>query len=100
MHFTAPQDGRPGRGLRLDPPVGLRRHLERHSHGRTGLVTWKDIHTGLARLDMLMDKYAGKKIVYVIAATPQWAASDPNAPHAAPWLGAGSNSLPGDLDAS
>ena len=92
MHFTAPQDG---------DPVGDCDWIRLWDCG----VTWKDIHTApdnynWARLDMLMDKYAGKKIVYVIAATPQWAASDPNAPHSAPWLGAGSNSLPGDLNAS
>ena len=28
-------------------------------------------------------------ILYVIGATPLWAARDPEAPHYAPWLGAG-----------
>jgi len=92
MHFTSPQD---------NDPVGEVTHVRLWDCG----VTWKDIHTApdsynWARMDMLMDKYEGKHITYVIAATPQWAASDPNAPHAAPWLGAGSNSLPGDLNAS
>ena len=92
MHFTSPQDS---------DPVGDCDWIRLWDCG----TTWKDIHTtpdsyNWSRMDMLMDKYEGKKIVYTIAATPQWAASDPNAPHAAPWLGAGSNSLPGDLDGS
>ena len=92
MHFTSPKE---------NDPVGDVTHVRLWDCG----VTWKDIHTApgsfnWARLDKLMDTYAGKHITYVIAATPQWAASDPNAPHAAPWLGAGSNSLPGDLNAS
>ena len=67
-------------------------------------VTWKDIHLGpgkydWSRLDMLMQAYAGKKILYTIAATPRWLAMDPDAPHAAPWLGKGSNSLPSDINA-
>ena len=92
MHFTSPQD---------TDPVGDVTHVRLWDCG----VTWKDIHTApgsfnWARMDRLMDKYEGKHITYVIAATPQWAAADPNAPHAAPWLGAGSNSLPGDPDNS
>ena len=92
MHFTSPQD---------NDPVGDVTHVRLWDCG----VTWKDIHTApdsynWSRMDMLMDKYEGKHITYVIAATPQWAAADPNAPHAAPWLGAGSNSLPGDPDNS
>lgn len=66
-------------------------------------VTWKDIHIGpdhydWSRLDYLVDLYSGSNIVYVVAATPQWLAIDPNAPHFAPWLGPGTNSLPRDLD--
>ena len=92
MHFTSPKD---------NDPIGDVTHIRLWDVG----CTWKDIHTApdsynWARLDMLMDKYKGKHITYVIAATPQWAAKDPNAPHAAPWLGAGSNSLPGNLDQS
>ena len=92
MHFTSPVDS---------DPVADCDWIRLWDCG----VTWKDLHTApdsynWARMDMLMDKYEGKSVVYTIAATPQWAASDPNAPHAAPWLGAGSNSLPGDLDAS
>ena len=92
MHFTSPQD---------DDPVGEVTHVRLWDCG----VTWKDIHTApdsynWSRMDMLMDKYEGKHVCYVIAATPQWAAQDPAAPHAAPWLGAGSNSLPGDPDNS
>lgn len=33
-------------------------------------------------------------LLYVIGATPQWAARDPHAPHYAPWIGEGSNSPP------
>ena len=70
--------------------------------------TWKDIHVApdqfnWARLDEVLAKMEGmgyKHITYVIAATPQWAAQDPNAPHYAPWLGPGTNSLPGDPDNS
>jgi len=92
MHFTSPQD---------TDPVGDVTHVRLWDCG----ITWKDIHMApgsfnWARMDRLMDKYEGKHITYVIAATPQWAAADPNAPHAAPWLGAGSNSLPGDPDNS
>jgi len=92
MHFTSPEP---------NDPVGDVTHVRLWDCG----VTWKDIHTApgsfnWARMDSLMDQYKGKHITYVIAATPRWAAKDPNAPHAAPWLGAGSNSLPGDLDAS
>lgn len=66
-------------------------------------VTWKDIHTGpeaydWSRLDALVDRYSDRQIVYVIAATPRWLAMDPNAPHPAPWLGRGSNSLPYDIE--
>ena len=70
--------------------------------------TWKDIHVApdqfnWSRLDEVLAKMEGmgyKHITYVIAATPQWAAQDPNAPHYAPWLGPGTNSLPGDPDNS
>lgn len=70
--------------------------------------TWKDIHVApdqfnWARLDEVLAKMEAsgyKHITYVIAATPQWAAQDPNAPHYAPWLGPGTNSLPGDPDNS
>jgi GH35 family endo-1,4-beta-xylanase len=66
-------------------------------------VTWKDIHLGpnqydWSRLDHLVDLYSDRKIVYVAAATPRWLAKDPNAPHFAPWLGPGTNSLPNSVD--
>lgn len=66
-------------------------------------VTWKDIHVGpnqydWSRLDHLVSLYSDRKIVYVVAATPQWLAIDPNASHFAPWLGPGTNSLPSDLN--
>lgn len=63
-------------------------------------VTWKHIHTAdgvydWTRLDYLVNSlYAGKNLVYVFSATPQWLARDPNTTNAAAWLGAGSNSLP------
>lgn len=65
-------------------------------------VTWKDIHIGpnqydFSRLDYLVDLYSDRNILYVIAATPRWLAINPDAPHFAPWLGKGSNSLPYDL---
>jgi hypothetical protein len=66
-------------------------------------VTWKDIHLepgvyDWSRLDWLVDLYSDRNIVYVIAATPRWLATDPDAPHFAPWLGPGTNSLPSDSD--
>lgn len=66
-------------------------------------VTWKDIHLepgvyDWSRLDWLVDLYSDRNIVYVVAATPQWLAIDPDAPHFAPWLGPGTNSLPYDID--
>ena len=68
-------------------------------------ATWKDIHTGpdqydWAKLDEIVAASAGERIIYCIAATPRWAAENPDAPHYAPWLGPGSNSLPGDVNAS
>lgn len=66
-------------------------------------VTWKDIHIGpdqydWSRLDALVDQYSDRNILYCVAATPRWLATDPDAPHYAPWLGPGSNSLPYDID--
>jgi len=66
-------------------------------------VTWKDIHIGpdqydWSRLDYLVDLYSDRNILYCIAATPRWLAIDPDAPHYAPWLGPGTNSLPRDID--
>jgi hypothetical protein len=68
-------------------------------------VSWRAIHTAVdtyewARLDAMVDFYTSKgvKITYVACATPQWLAMDPHAPHFAPWLGEGSNSLPYDVD--
>lgn len=66
-------------------------------------VTWKDIHLApgvfdWTRLDALVDLYSDRNILYCIAATPRWLAIDPDAPHFAPWLGPGTNSLPADID--
>lgn len=66
-------------------------------------VTWKDIHVGpgqfdWSRLDYLVNLYSDRNILYCIAATPRWLAMNPNAPHYAPWLGPGTNSLPADAD--
>jgi hypothetical protein len=49
-------------------------------------------------LDRLVDKYAGKHLTYVIAGCPRWLAKYPDNPHFAPWLGAGSNSMPFSVD--
>ena len=76
------------------------------THGRIWDIncTWADIHIApdtyvWDRLDEVVAKMEAsgiKHILYVIAATPAWAARDPLAPHNAPWLPRGSNSLPGD----
>lgn len=68
-------------------------------------VHWGAIHTApgtydWALLDALVDAAGGRHLTYVIAGCPLWAAKHPDAPHAAPWLGPGSNSLPHDLDAA
>lgn len=91
MHFTDPKD--------TDPI----QNVDRIRLWDCG-VTWKDIHISRTeynwnRLDSLMDKYSGKRITYVICSTPSWVSMDPNAPHSAPWLGPGTNSLPSDIDA-
>ena len=80
------------------------------THGRIWDIgcTWADIHIApdtyvWDRLDAVVAKMEAqgiKHILYVIAATPAWAARDPLAPHNAPWLPRGSNSLPGDPDNS
>ena len=65
-------------------------------------VTWRHLHLApdvidWAPLDRVVDvarANGATDLLYVIAATPQWAARDPHAAHAAPWLGAGSNSPP------
>lgn len=65
-------------------------------------VTWRHLHLApdvidWAPLDRAVDvarSNGASDLLYVIGATPQWAASDPQSPHAAPWLGAGSNSPP------
>ena len=90
MHFTDPK---------ANDPVGDVDWVRLWDCG----VTWKDIHLAKGvyhwdRLDALMKQYEGKKILYVIAATPRWLAMNPNEAHAAPWLGLGSNSLPSDLE--
>ena len=66
-------------------------------------VTWKDIHLSKdnydwSRLDYLVNLYSDRKIVYVACATPLWLAENPKAPHYAPWLGPGTNSLPRYID--
>ena len=80
------------------------------THGRIWDIgaTWADIHVApdtfkWNRLDEVVAKMEANgitHITYVIAATPAWAARDPHAPHNAPWLPKGSNSLPGDPDKS
>jgi GH35 family endo-1,4-beta-xylanase len=66
-------------------------------------VTWKDIHLepntyDWSKLDSLVELYYDRKILYVACSTPRWLAKNPNAPHFAPWLGPGSNSLPSDIE--
>lgn len=68
-------------------------------------VTWKDIHVApdtyvWDRLDAVVDKMEsmGMNITYVVCATPRWLAKYPDNPHAAPWLGLGSNSMPSNVD--
>ena len=62
-------------------------------------VHWAAIHTAPGvfdwdRLDAYVQKAAGRHLTYVIAGTPRWLAKHPDAPHHAPWLGPGANSVP------
>jgi hypothetical protein len=76
------------------------------THGRIWDIgaIWANIHVApnvydWDRLDEVVAKMEAngmRHITYVIAGTPAWAAQDPDAPHHAPWLPKGSNSLPGD----
>jgi len=67
-------------------------------------VTWKDINPARGvwnfdRLDAVVDlaeSLGVSDLCLVLGCTPQWAASNPHAPHFAPWIGEGSNSLPKD----
>lgn len=66
-------------------------------------VHWGAIHTGpdtydWSLLDSLVDRAGGRHLTYVIAGTPRWLAKHPDQPHAAPWLGPGSNSMPYSVD--
>jgi len=68
-------------------------------------VTWRDIHQGVdvydwSRLDTVVDQIQGMgaSATYVIGATPQWLAKDPDQCCYAAWLGPGSNSMPSDID--
>ena len=68
-------------------------------------VTWRDIHLGVdvydwGRLDAVVGQMEGMgaRITYVVGATPQWLAKDPNQCCYAAWLGPGSNSIPYDID--
>lgn len=67
--------------------------------------TWRDIHIApdtykWDRLDAVVSKMErmNLNITYCVGATPQWLAKYPNNPHFAPWLGAGSNSMPWSID--
>lgn len=60
-------------------------------------VAWKDLNPApnvydFSRLNSLIKP--GVNYTLVLGGTPRWAARDPHAPHAAPWLGDGSNSPP------
>lgn len=65
-------------------------------------VTWRHLQPNPGRfdfgpLDRVIDAAhaaGGRDVLYVLGGTPAWAAKDPGLPHAAPWLGSGSNSLP------
>jgi len=66
-------------------------------------AAWCQIHVApnsydWTRLDELVAKCHGKHITYVISGCPRWLAKYPNQPHAAPWLGSGSNSMPYDIE--
>ena len=66
-------------------------------------VHWGAIHTAVdtydwTLLDSLVDKAAGRHLTYVIAGCPRWLAKYPDQAHFAPWLGAGSNSMPYSID--
>ena len=69
-------------------------------------VTWRDINPvrgvwKFDRLDELValaEAHGVTDLCLVLGMTPQWAASDPHAPHFAPWIGEGSNSLPKDVE--
>lgn len=83
-----------------EPPTVPAKHWRLWDIG----VTWKDINPApgvwkYERLDKLVDlaESHGADMCLVLGVTPQWAAKDPNAPHSAPWLGPGSNSLPYDV---
>jgi len=63
-------------------------------------VTWRDLNPSKgewtwSNLDQAIRP--NHHYLYVLGATPQWAAKYKTAPHFAPWLGAGSNSPPADL---
>lgn len=66
-------------------------------------AAWCQIHTGPRtynwnQLDLIMAKAGDRHITYVVGGCPQWLAKYPNNPHPASWLGAGSNSMPYDVD--
>lgn len=68
-------------------------------------VAWKDLNPdpGIfqwSRLDSILaaaEAAGARDICLVLSGTPRWAASDPAAPHAASWIGPGSNSPPRSL---
>ena len=69
-------------------------------------VTWRHLHHAPGVFDftpldqVVTAAHAGgtRSLLYVLAATPTWAAADPDLPGAAPWLGPGSNSAPASLE--
>lgn len=68
--------------------------------------TWRHINTApevydWSRLDYVIQQAqaaGADNFLYVLGATPQWLAREPQLPHYAPWLGPGSNSAPYDMD--
>lgn len=84
----------------VEPPTIPTKHWRLWDIG----VTWKDINPApgvwkYEQLDAMVSlaESHNADICLVLGMTPQWAATDPHAPHAAPWIGPGTNSPPKDL---
>jgi len=64
---------------------------------------WGALHVGPGQyfwdpLDSIIDQANGRHVLYTFAGCPRWLAKYPDQPHAAPWLGPGSNSMPWSMD--
>ena len=65
-------------------------------------TTWADLNPAKGvyvwdRLDAIVAGHPKARLMLVLAVTPAWAATDPEAP-SAPWIPAGSSSPPRDMD--